>query len=252
MATPTALSTLFTDVASVAALLGATGFRLRTDDAAVTPNTITGATNTTPIVITSVDHGLQTGDLVQISEVKGNTWANGVWYVIRLSVDTFSLTGSVGVAAYTTGGKLWGITYPESDFIEQGPNLGTAKVMRFCQTLYDVADMASSWSCWNWATIIAAHWFCCRRGNPVPETLMNLYLESLEELNAVKNQEMVIEDIGYRNEVMPTWSALRIDRRFSVKQLRTVAIQSSRNKPQFPRANDLAAQIIGPVELNSL
>lgn len=71
--------------------------------------TITGATNASPIVITSVGHGLQTGTRVTISGVLGNTAANGTWTITRIDADTFSLIGSTGNGAYTSGG-IWKIT----------------------------------------------------------------------------------------------------------------------------------------------
>src|SRR5262249_16854312 len=57
---------------------------------------ITTASNTTPIVITSVGHGLQTGDLVTISAVTGNTTANGFFSVTRIDANSFSLQNSNG------------------------------------------------------------------------------------------------------------------------------------------------------------
>lgn len=69
-----------------------------------TPGTITGATNASPIVITEVGHSKLTGDDVYISEVGGNTAANGFFTVTKLSADTYSLDGSTGNAAYTSGG----------------------------------------------------------------------------------------------------------------------------------------------------
>lgn len=65
---------------------------------------ITGATNASPIVVTSAAHGLSTGDRVKISGVGGNTNANGTFVVTVLSSSTFSLDGSSGNAAYTSGG----------------------------------------------------------------------------------------------------------------------------------------------------
>lgn len=67
---------------------------------------ISGATNATPIVITSAAHGLQTGDTVQIKSVGGNTNANGIWTVTVLSSTTFSLNGSAGNSGYTSGGVV--------------------------------------------------------------------------------------------------------------------------------------------------
>lgn len=67
---------------------------------------ITGASNATPIVITAASHGLTTGDHVTIASVGGNTAANGVFKVTVLTSGTFSLDGSTGNAAYTSGGTI--------------------------------------------------------------------------------------------------------------------------------------------------
>jgi hypothetical protein len=67
-------------------------------------STITGATNASPIVITSVNHGLSTGNTVVVQDCLGNTTANGTWTVTRLTADTFSLNDSNGTSSgtYTT------------------------------------------------------------------------------------------------------------------------------------------------------
>ena len=69
---------------------------------------ITGATNATPIVITSVGHGLQTGMRVTVASVGGNTAANGTWNITVVNADTFSLDTSVGNGSYTSGGT-WSV-----------------------------------------------------------------------------------------------------------------------------------------------
>jgi len=65
---------------------------------------ITGATNASPIVITSASHGLTTGTRVTVASVGGNTAANGDFTVTRVDANTFSLDGSTGNASYTSGG----------------------------------------------------------------------------------------------------------------------------------------------------
>jgi hypothetical protein len=67
---------------------------------------ITGATNVSPIEITSNGHGRITGDQVQIMGVLGNTAANGTWTVTLSPTDAnkFTLDGSTGNGAYTGGG----------------------------------------------------------------------------------------------------------------------------------------------------
>lgn len=71
--------------------------------------TITGATNASPIVITSASHGLQNGQRVTVSGVGGNTAANGTFKVANVTTDTFELSGSTGNGAYTSGGT-WHLT----------------------------------------------------------------------------------------------------------------------------------------------
>lgn len=71
-----------------------------------TAKTITGATNATPIVITSTAHGYVNGYTAVVSGVLGNTAANGTWVVSAVTTNTFELTSSVGNGAYTSGGTV--------------------------------------------------------------------------------------------------------------------------------------------------
>jgi len=74
-----------------------------------TTNIITGATNPLngEIVVTSLLHGLSSGDEVRISRIDGNLATNGTFRVTRLSADTFSLQGSTGSGIYTPGTGFW-------------------------------------------------------------------------------------------------------------------------------------------------
>ena len=66
---------------------------------------ITGATNASPIVVTSAAHDLTVGTVVVISGVLGNTAANGTFVISAVTTNTFTLTGSTGNGAYTSGGS---------------------------------------------------------------------------------------------------------------------------------------------------
>jgi hypothetical protein len=65
---------------------------------------ITGATNASPIQITVANHGLGTGETVVVAAVGGNTAANGTWVINVTGANTFTLNGSTGNGAYTSGG----------------------------------------------------------------------------------------------------------------------------------------------------
>lgn len=74
---------------------------------------VSGATNATPIVITSATHSLTDGDPVTISGIVGNTAGNGDFFAHVLSATTFSLfsdatlaTPVAGNGAYSSGGAV--------------------------------------------------------------------------------------------------------------------------------------------------
>lgn len=67
--------------------------------------TISGATNASPIVITCTGHGYSTGDTVVIASILGNLEANGTWEITVIDTNTFSLNGSTGSGAWTSGGS---------------------------------------------------------------------------------------------------------------------------------------------------
>jgi hypothetical protein len=82
---------------------------------------VTGATNASPIVITSANHNLNTGTRVTISGVLGNTAANGTFNITVVNSNTFSLDGSTGNGAYTSGGT-WHVSGLYT--VEVTPTLG--------------------------------------------------------------------------------------------------------------------------------
>jgi hypothetical protein len=74
---------------------------------------VTGATNASPIVITtSAAHGLSSNNYVEIAGVTGNTAANGLHQITvpTGSTTTFSLDFSVGNGAYVSGGTARFVT----------------------------------------------------------------------------------------------------------------------------------------------
>lgn len=69
--------------------------------------TITSATNTAPIVITTNSpHGCQSGDQVWITQANGNTNANGRWFIRALTATTLELAGSIGNGGFSGSAVL--------------------------------------------------------------------------------------------------------------------------------------------------
>lgn len=86
-----------------------TGFALGPTHPLTRP--VTGATNPSApndVVLSCAAHGWITGDVVAVSDIRGNTAANGSWAIRVLTPDTFTLVGARGNAAYTGGGIVDG------------------------------------------------------------------------------------------------------------------------------------------------
>ena len=88
---------------------------------------VSAATNASPIQITTGTHGLTTGNRVTITGVVGNTAANALWTVTVVDSTNFTLDGSTGNGAYTSGGHAVDLTNDEflSD-IAAGARVATA------------------------------------------------------------------------------------------------------------------------------
>lgn len=245
---------VFTDVGSVAGLLGASGLKLRLDDDGITTGSISSTASSTPIRVTTTgSHNLVSGSVVQISGIVGSgVTANGVWVVSVFSGTQFDLIGSV--ASNSSAGGTWtAIPQPESGWAVNATYTGTAKVNRYLQQMYDSADLALSWSVYNWATVLACQWLCSRRGNPIPSSLVMLLRETLDDLEMVRSGDMVIEDIALRNTLAPCWSNVRLDRSgYSIfKKLRVERSTSDRTRTNFPQKADLLDALASPYEINS-
>lgn len=65
--------------------------------------TVTGATNASPISVTVAAHGYSNGSQVFLHDVQGNQRANGEWTITFVDANTFTLNGSTGNGAFITG-----------------------------------------------------------------------------------------------------------------------------------------------------
>jgi hypothetical protein len=92
---------------------------------------VSGATNATPIVVTTGTHGYSTNDIVVVGGVGGNLAANGTWQLGTTTTTTFQLltrvdgANSTGSGAYTSGG--WCIDVSTAAVLSDvsGNSLGT-------------------------------------------------------------------------------------------------------------------------------
>lgn len=117
---------------------------------------ITGATNASPIVITATAHGFTTGDRVAIGGVGGNTAANGNHTITVIDANTFSLDGSTGNGAYTSGGWVVNLTLADNLDDVDACRVGTDVTLGTKTTTNGVADAAdATWTAVSGNTVEA-------------------------------------------------------------------------------------------------
>lgn len=63
------------------------------------------------IAVTATAHGLETGDIVQISGVTGTLEADGQWVITKTSANAFTLNNSTFANAYVSGGAAAHVGY---------------------------------------------------------------------------------------------------------------------------------------------
>lgn len=87
---------------------------------------ISAASNATPVVYTTTAaHGYTTGQVVNTKYILGNTGANTFGAITVLSTTTFSIAGSIGTGAYTSGGICWNTDLGEVGEVAGGNGSGT-------------------------------------------------------------------------------------------------------------------------------
>jgi len=97
------------EIGCAAYLVDFSNAKVSSPPAPIFPNQITGASNASPIVITTGANAPPTGTEVVITGVEGNTNANGTWTVTNTGTNTFSLNNSTGDGAYSSGSGVWSI-----------------------------------------------------------------------------------------------------------------------------------------------
>lgn len=128
---------------------------------------ITGATNATPIVLTtSSAHGVVVGQVVVVASVGGNTNANGTWEVSAVTSTTITLLNSAGNAAYTSGGTV-ALVNKYRQLVSGAPTVTTNSVA-FAATIA-AANGNYAWNEWGITTGGAA----TNKQAVAPPTLLN-------------------------------------------------------------------------------
>ena len=168
--------------------------------------------------------------------------------------DVQNLLSSVGELARLDDDGSGTVTAGSAGWV-QAANYATARVLAYCQRRYDDIDLATAYLPNYWATVVAAHWLCVRRGNPAPESIASLMFGDgspdnrgvMGDLHDVKDDKLDVPQIGTRNADKPKWSNVRIDGRYRTKQIRVERNNSETTPGQYPQSVDVTGANNGEI-----
>jgi hypothetical protein len=93
-------------------------------------------------------------------------------------------------------------------------------VNQYVLGLYEEIDLADNRWVRTRASWIGLTQLCRRRGNPVPDSVLQRYEEIIEELLQVRDGFMQIPRLPTRADIVPVMSNLRVDDRYLSRKLR--------------------------------
>jgi hypothetical protein len=134
----------------------------------------------------------------------------------------------------------------ESGYLTKAINWATDRVNFYLGSQYASTNLANSWLVNNWAVICAAYWLSCRRGNPPPGSMDQLYKEAVEDMKLVKSGQYQLPDTALRDSAFPAWSNVRTDFLYALRRVRVQRPISDKTStsPEYQQNQDHGSNVI--------
>jgi hypothetical protein len=244
MANLVTLPNLYTTPNAIMGMLGSEGAQLRLDDENMATGqqiqvTIAAVQGATQVNVSPLQAPLLTGsqlvfdgagltDLVTVvmssTGMVGDTTLNVQALSVALPALCFAQDN--GVTAYLGG------------LLTRASSIATAKVKMYCCNRYDDSVLATSWTVYNWATIIGSRWVAKRRLQGCSEGLEDDYEEAIDEMKSVQVGNLQIEDIGTRTSSWPFMSNVTVDQKYDYNKIRVEPQLSEGTPTIYPQYID--------------
>lgn len=105
----------------------------------------------------------------------------------------------------------------------------TDEINLYVYRRYADAALQSSRMLQRWAVVLSACFFCERRGNPIPESILADFNRIMEMLKGVHAGTILLPGVALRSPSVPAMSNMKIDRRYIRRQQRV-----AENSTQVP------------------
>lgn len=146
-------------------------------------------------------------------------------WVYCLPEDIENFLGSSGASAFGAH-DLRGWETNATECIEQA----TDEINLHVHRRYSDEGLQASRMLKRWCVVLASCYFCERRGNPIPDSILADAQRIMELLKGVQTGSILLPGVPYRSPSIPAHSNIVIDRRYPRSQQRVV----TQNSPNVP------------------
>ena len=115
----------------------------------------------------------------------------------------------------------------DADVIEDCINQATDEIDLYCLEQHTQAQLATSTLITRWCVVMSARFLQERRMNVVSESIAVQWDRILENLQNISDGTLQLPNLAKSDDMRPTWSNLKIDRRFRHSKIRVTQTNSS-------------------------
>jgi phage gp36-like protein len=133
----------------------------------------------------------------------------------------FSVYGVTAFADHDQDGE------PDAEVVNDCINQATEEVGLYAQQWYTPAQLDTSTLVNRWATTLACYFLCQRRGNGPPQSLADEFARIMARLEQIAAGTLKLPGIAMRDDMRPSMSNLRVDRRYPNSRIRVTPTNST-------------------------
>lgn len=117
--------------------------------------------------------------------------------------------------------------YREAGVVDDAIQFAAAQIRNALCSRYESSSLVGNETVREWNMILAARRVCSSRANPIPDTVELRYQEAVEAMRMIGRGDGSLCGVLQKSTNVPTWSNLRVDRRYDRERIRVVKETSS-------------------------
>lgn len=126
----------------------------------------------------------------------------------------------------------------DTDVVEDCINQATDEIDMYARQQHTPAQLATSTLITRWCVVMAARFLQERRGNVVSQSIVDQWDRIIENLEKVSKSRLQLPGLAKRADLRPSWSNLKVDRRFRHSTIRVTKTNSSSSPTALTQDTD--------------